>query len=192
MRNVLCLLLVALLAQPALAQRRLGWYVGPAAAITHFNGEIGVLTGFEGGVIVNQHLSIGVESWRLLNDIEADRPDASGNRDTEFFFSGLSANYLLPVTPRLNVAPSLLVGGGEAHWRAGFWDGVVGDWHRDARHTTSLVLVPGADVSYALTPWLRTTVGANYRFVTAGKSRVVHQADMRGFAGSFSLSFGRF
>ncbi len=192
MKKGLFILLVSFLALPALAQHRLGWYVGPGAGVTQFNGDVGVLSGFEAGVIINRRVSVGIESWRLLNGVEADRPDNAGNHDAEFFFSGISTRYTVPFGARLNVEPRLLVGGGEAHWRTGFWDGMVGDWHRDAAHTTSLVLVPGANLDYALAPWLRATVGANYRLVTAGKSHVVGQRDMGGFAGSFSLRFGRF
>lgn len=192
MKHLLLFLLAACITQPMLAQRHLGWYVGPGSAVTTVNGEVGLLTGFEGGLVIDHRFTIGFESYRLVNDIEANQPDEQGNRNTEFFFSGISTAYSIPFTPRLSVAPSLLVGGAEAHWREGFFKGMVGDWRRDEEHTTSLVLVPGAGLNYMLTPRLHAIVKANYRFVTGGESHVLSQDDMRGFAGSLGLRFGRF
>lgn len=191
MRCVFFLLLL-LTALPAQAQRSWGWYAGPSVAATEFNGEAGVLTGIEAGVVVNHRLLIGFESYRLFNDIASDQPDDEGNRNAEFFFSGLNLAYVYPVTDRLRVEPNALVGGGEAHWREGRWNGFVGDWHRDDQHTTSLVIAPGLDLSYRLSSLLQVTAGANYRFVTAGESRVVDQDDMQGFTGSLGLRIGRF
>lgn len=192
MKHLLLLLLAACLTHPLFAQRTLGWYVGPTSAVTTVNSETGVLTGVEAGVVIDGRLAVGFESWRLLNDIEADRPDEDGNENVEFFFSGVHASYAVPLTPRLRAAPGLLVGGAEAHWREGFFDGLVGDWNRDDEHTTSLVLVPGAELSYRLLPWMHATVGANYRFVTGGESRVLDRDEMRGFTGSLGLRFGLF
>ena len=192
MKPLFLLLLAVLVAQPAFGQRTLGWYIGPTSAVTSVSGETGVLTGLEAGLIIREQFSVGLKGWRLLSDVRADRPDAEGNRYAEFFFSGISAAYLQPIAPGLSVAPGLLVGGAEAHWREGFFKGLVGDWRRDDDHTTSLVLAPGAHLNYTILPWLQATIGANYRFVTGGESDVLDQEGMRGFAGSVGLRFGGF
>lgn len=100
--------------------------------------------------------------------------------------------YAYPLSSRMSLAPSLLVGGAEAHWRKGFFNGMMGDWRRDDDHTTSLVMMPGTSLNYTLAPWLRAIVGAHYRFVAAGESHALDQKDMRGFAGSFGFRLGRF
>ena len=69
---------------------------------------------------------------------------------------------------------------------------MFGNREKDEEHTTSLVVEPGVRASYAITGWLQITAGASYRYVGAGKSHALEQADMRNFAGTLGLRLGRF
>jgi hypothetical protein len=193
--------LAALLALPALAQHpeghaprafHHGWYAGPAVEVTTLNGEAAVMSGLRAGWIANHRLSLGFDTYRVVSDVPADRPSADGLANTEFFYSGLSAAYAFPVAPRLSASPTFLLGAAEAHWREDFWDGLTSGWERDEQHTTSLVLEPGVRVEYQVLPWMQATLGAGYRFVTAGKSGVLEQGAMGGPGGALGLRFGRF
>lgn len=168
-----------------------GWYLTPTAQATTLNGETAVLTGFRINWAVTPQLMLGLESYSLLNEVAADAPSPDGNTDVHFFYSGLSAEYAFAVTDRLSIAPRALIGGGEAHWRDGVWDGVIQRMDKDDEHQTSLVLEPGLSTHLSLTSWLHVGVEGSYRFVTGGTSRVISQDDMSGFAGTFALRFGR-
>lgn len=202
MKRAIIVGVLALLAVPADAQEAIPtgtrsgfrYHVSPVAQVSQVNGEAGVVTGLELGWRRTERLTLGLASYRLANRIEADRLDVDGDgaRDIDFFYAGVTAAYAYEVRPGMRVTASGLVGGGEAHWRSDYWAGMPDPDHRDAEHRTSLVLEPGAGLEVALLPWARAHLGAGYRFVGGGESRVVEQDDLRGFTGSFSLRFGRF
>jgi hypothetical protein len=202
MKRLLAVLLIGVLAAPAGAQqpidpditsgRGFRFYLAPVAQATQLNEQAAAVTGFEFGWMVTPRLTLGLATYRLANAIEADRPDARGARDIEFFYSGITAAYGIDVAPRTRVVGQALIGGGEAHWRDGYWNRVPDPDHRDEEHTTSLVTEPGLGVEVELLPWMRANLSGGYRFVTGGKSHVIEQKDMRGFTGTFGLRFGRF
>jgi hypothetical protein len=202
MKRLLSVLLIGVLAAPAGAQQPMGpdmqpgrgfrFYIAPVAQATQINAEAAAVTGLEFGWMVTPRLTLGLASYRLANSIEADRPCASGAKDIEFFYAGITAAYGMEVAPRTRLIGQALIGGGEAHWRDGFWDRVPDPDHRDSDHTTSFVAEPRLGAEIELLPWLRANVSGGYRFVTGGESNVVEQRDMRSFTGTFGLRFGRF
>lgn len=168
------------------------WYLAPTAQLTQVNGETAVLTGLEFGWIRTPRLTLGLASYRLANGVRADRPDSTGVNDVEFFYAGVFASYAMCAHPGLRIAPRLLLGGGEAHWRDGYWSGMPDPDHRDAAHTTSLVVEPGVSVELGMLPWLRADLTGGYRWMGGGESNVMAQKDMRGFSASIGFRLGRF
>jgi hypothetical protein len=202
MKRLSLVLLIGVLAAPAAAQqpmdaelqpgRGFRFYIAPVAQATQIRSENAAVTGLEFGWMVTPRLTLGLASYRLANDIQAARPDATGARNIEFFYSGITAAYGVEVAPRTRLVGQALIGGGEAHWREGFWGRVPEPDHRDRDHTTSFVAEPALGVEVELLPWLRANLSGGYRFVTGGESNVVEQKDMRGATGTFGLRFGRF
>jgi hypothetical protein len=202
MKRLLSVLLIGVLAAPALAQQPIDpdatqghgfrFYLAPVAQASQIKTEAAVVSGLEFGWMVTPRLTLGLASYRLANSIQADRPCASGAKDVEFFYSGITAAYGAPVAPRTRLVGQVLVGGGEAHWRDGFWGRVPEPDHRDVNHTTSFVAEPALGVEVELLPWMRANLSGGYRYVTGGESNVLQQKDMRSFTGAFGLRFGRF
>ncbi len=168
-----------------------GWYIGPAAQATTVGGEAAVMSGFKVQWAPKGNLMLGLENYTLLNNIEAVQPSPDGEANVYFMYGGVSAAYGYAVNDRVNVAPKMLVGWAEAHWRDGFWDGVLDRKNRDANHTTSLVLEPGIGAEIGVTRWMNVMVGGSYRFAMAGKSHALRQADMSGPAATVGIRFGR-
>jgi hypothetical protein len=194
-------LALALIAAPLAAQgpgldtptlRGFRWYVAPNVQVTTLNGETAVLTGFEFGWMKTDRLTLGLAAYRLANGVVADRPDPTGVRDVEFFYSGILAEYAMCAHPGFRMAPRLLVGGAEAHWREDYWNGMPDPDHRDELHTTSFVAEPGVSVELALAPWIRADLMGAYRFVGGGESNVIEQSDMRGFSATLGIRLGQF
>ncbi len=180
----------AVCAQDAQDRRGIRWYVSPQTQVTRVNGETAGMSGFSIGWLVNDRLTLSAEAYDVQTDVEADRLSPKGNHNADFFYSGLAADYALLVTPRARFSGKALVGGAEAHWHKD--RRLLDTRERDKNHTTSLVLEPGLNATVGLTSWMQAALGGSYRWVGAGKSHALEQKDMRGFAGTFGLRFGRF
>ena len=198
-KSKLGILVAAALALPAASSAQtpeavsgFRWYLAPAAQVSRVNGETAVVTGLEFGWMTTSRLTLGLSSYRLASAVPADRPDAAGAEDVEFFYAGLTASYALILMPHSRLAVETLVGGGEMHWREGYWHAMPEDEHRDTEHQTSLVVEPRLSLDYKVTGWLRADVTGGYRWVGSGKSHVLEQKDVRGFTGSLGFRFGRF
>lgn len=168
------------------------WYLAPAAQLSRVNGENAVTTGLEFGWMVSPRLTLGLSSYRLATAVSADRPDAMGADDVEFFYAGVTASYALALMPHSRLSVETLVGGGEMHWRDGYWHAMPQDDHRDTEHRTSLVVEPRLALDYKVTDWMRVDLTAGYRWVGGGESNVLEQKDVRGVTGSVGFRFGRF
>lgn len=199
MKTFSAFLLSSLLLLPAGAQTSqhastggVHWYVAPIAHISGVNGKAALFEGFEAGWIINDHLTLGIEGSQLETDVDADRPGPEGSPYIHMFYSGLTVEYGIYPAPRLRLAGRALLGGAEAHWRETSDDWMFGNREKDEEHTTSIVVEPGFRASYALTKWLQVMAGASYRYVGAGKSHAIEQADMRNFAGTLGVRLGRF
>jgi hypothetical protein len=168
------------------------WYLAPAAQVSRVNGKTAVTTGLEFGWMKSDRLTLGLSSYRLASAVRADRPDAAGADDVEFFYAGITASYALILMPHSRLSIGTLVGGGEMHWRDGYWHAMPQDDHRDTEHQTSLVVEPRLALDYKVTNWMRADLTAGYRWVGSGKSHVLEQKDVRGFTGSVGFRFGRF
>ncbi len=174
------------------SSRGFRWYLAPTAEVTTINGKTAGLAGMGAGWIVNDHLSLGIQSARIQNEIRADQAGPEGSPYVDFWYSGLTADYGAQVTGRLRLSARALFGAGEAHWRESFEDGFFGNREKDENHTTSFVAIPGVGAAYNLTSWMQLSAGGGYRYVGAGKSEVLSQKDMSGFYGSIGVRFGRF
>jgi len=202
MKRLLSVLLIGVFAAPAGAQqpiepdltsgRGFRFYLAPVAQASQINGEAAAVTGLEFGWKVTPRLTLGLSSYRLASAIEADRPCASGAKNIEFFYSGITAAYGVEVAPRTRLVGQALIGGGEAHWREGFWGRVPDPDHKDTDHTTSFIAEPGVGLEVELLPWMRANLNGGYRYVAGGESNVIDQRDMRSFTGTFGLRLGRF
>jgi hypothetical protein len=200
MQRITIALIAMLIAGPLAAQGRgldtpsrgFRWYVAPTAQVTQLNGETAVMTGFEFGWMKTPRLTLGLATNRLASAVAADRPDPTGVRNVEFFYSGITAEYAMCQHPGFRLAPRILIGGGEAHWRDGYWEGMPDPDHKDEAHTTSFVAEPGISAELALTPWLRADIMGAYRFMGGGESNVIEQADMRGFSATIGFRIGQY
>lgn len=198
--KTLTLLFVALtLTLPAVAQHAdrqqdagFRWYLAPQMQVSQINGEMALFEGIHGGWIINDHVTIGFEANELETDIEANQPGPDGSPYLYLWYGGLTAEYGFQATSRLRLAGRALVGGGEAHWRETSDTWRFGNREKDEEHTTSLVFEPGAYASYGVTNWLQVMVGGGYRYMGAGKSNAIDQADLRSFSGTLALRVGRF
>lgn len=197
-RTMLAFALMIAAAGPLAAQQTMTpetgfrFYVAPTAQVTQLNGETAVLTGVEFGWLKTDRLTLGIATNRLASGVTADQASPAGVTGLEFFYSGLFADYAMCAHPGLRIAPRLLLGAGEAHWRDSYWKGMPDPDQRDESHATSWVAEPGVSVELGILPWLWADLMGGYRFMGGGESSVIAQSDMPGWSASLGLRIGRF
>lgn len=168
------------------------WYLAPTAQVTQLNEETAVLTGLEFGWVKSDRLTLGIATSRLASGVTADQASPTGATDVEFFYSGVFADYAMCAHPGLRIAPRLLLGAGEAHWRDSYWKGMPDPDQRDEEHATSWIAEPAVSVELGILPWLKTDLMGAYRFMGGGESSVMAQGDMSGWSVTLGFRMGQF
>jgi hypothetical protein len=181
-----------------------GWVIAPDVTITDFNKRTGTILGGYGGWLQDQTWFVGAAGYWLVD----------GQGHDSLGYGGLVFQFLWHADRPIGFAVRGLVGGGygdiSATYQqvyggtppptAGFPDVAFGHGHHPDNHpptpiTPNTVLVfhedffvsePQAQVTWNVTPGVRLTFGAGYRF-TAGS-----EVDDRlsGPLGSVSVAFG--
>ena len=202
MKTTVFLLAIFLFCAPVAAQEQTllgdtdiehGGYGGPVVTFTTVNDEFGVLVGARGGWIINHTFSIGLAGYGLANNIKANSVDSFGRKYLELGYGGLDLEYINRSDELIHFSVHTLIGGGSAGFRY--------SWNEDHWSNNNMnrkeqdpffVLEPGVNVDLNVTPWFRTSVGANYRFITGLSSAAATNSDLSGLSAGLTFRFGKF
>lgn len=159
---------------------------------TSINNHYGTLLGVRGGWIVNHKFAIGGAAYGLANNIKADAVGPFDQKYINLTFGGLDAEYIFNSDDVMHWSLHTLIGAGGVGFRHG-WDE---DWDRhDSRdHDMNgfFIVEPGVNLDVNVTSWLRTSLGASYRFVSGVSTPAATNSDLRGLSGMVTLRFGKF
>lgn len=216
MKKIIVALLVLVTAQQARAQHAqmetlfnksksdtkkkvsVGGYGTAVGKLTPLNGKLGVLTGMEGGVLLNHKLMLGAAGYGLTNNIESANPLTPRDRREylQFWYAGLMAEYTHNSDKLIHWSVGGLLGGGgvgrrEGRWRDGWFDD---DHDGDGWYDGSgfFVAEPFASVEVNVTRWLRINAGGSYRFVAGSDTPGIKDSDLSGPSFKFGIKAGKF
>jgi len=212
MKKIVLALLVLITAQQAWAQHAqmeslfgnkgnqkkkvtVGGYGTAIGKLTPINGKLGVLTGLQGGVLLNNRLMLGAGGYGLVNSIKAPKLNVPDEKDQyiRLWYTGLMAEYTFNPTKLVHFTAGALVGGG----------GVGRDerhhgWHNDDDHhgwyggSGFFVAEPFAGVEVNITSYLRLDVGGSYRFIQGSNTPGLSDSDLSGGAFHVGIKAGKF
>ena len=165
-----------------------GGYGGPVVKFTSINDKFGVLVGGHGGWIINHSLVIGGGGYGLVNEVAANTLGPLGEKYVEFGYGGFEIEWVINSDKLVHFSAHTLIGGGSATFRTEGEDVTYRNKHSD----NFFVLEPGATLDLNVTPWLRFSVGASYRFISGVDSPVSTNADLSAPAAVAMLRFGKF
>jgi hypothetical protein len=175
-----------------------GFFIGPEAAYTQFDGRSAYLGGMSLGVILDHVFSVGLAGYGILNsgNLWFDHIDPYDMSGAYLYggYGGVKMEFrVLPSFPvHLNI-PVLIGGGGLVYNTSGWnydhsdmYDGRTIDW--DA----FFVLEPGVMMEVNILKFLRLDAGVTYRFAP-GLDLVNTSSSMASnFNVNLSLKFGKF
>jgi hypothetical protein len=209
MKKGLLALLVLITAQQAWAQHaqtetlfsskqgktKIGAYGAPAAKFTSINGKLGVLTGANGGVLLNNKLMLGVGGWSLVNNIEMPGLNVDGKKEyLNLWYTGLVAEYIHNSHKLVHWSVGTLVGGGGVSRRYKWFDYDDNDHEKNHNHdgTGFFVAEPFANIEVNIIKNLRLDVGASYRFVSGSHTEGITDSKLSNPAVHIGLKAGIF
>lgn len=197
MKQVVLLAISLLLATSIWAQEQTlisgkiehGGFGGPVVKFTSINNHFGVLVGGRGGWIINHTLVLGGAGYGLVNDVPANANGPLGEEYLDFGYGGFEVEWIINSDKLLHFSVQTLIGGGAVNYRFRI---------NDARFSTHInddevfVLEPGLTLDLNVTPWLRLSAGASYRYIAGVNSAATSNTDLAGPAAVIMLRFGKF
>ncbi len=166
-----------------------GGYGGPVVKFTSINGNAAVLVGGKGGWIINHTFILGGAGYGLVNNVDARVASPLGEPYVDFGYGGLTLEGIVCSDQLVHLSVETLIGGGTVGFRN---DWTNYDRHDDRTYDGVFVLEPGVNVQLNVASWFRADIGGSYRYVSGVSIPASSNADLRGFAGSLSLRFGKF
>ena len=171
-----------------------GGYGGPRMMVSTINGELGVLVGGHGGWVVNHALFIGGGGYGLVNQIKAPTAQDSTQRYIDFGYGGVELGAVLASNRIVHLRVSALIGGGGLS--ASGRDNYYGEYDHHGSYYSDdafFMVEPAAEMVVNMTPWMRLTAGASYRFIDGIETDSdFNDADFTGPSAMVSLNFGKF
>ena len=165
---------------------------GPSILATSFNGEFGLLSGAEGGVLIGRCLSLGVAGYGLVTEVNG--PNfANGNESVfGFAYGGFMARYQFFTHSPIYGSVGGLIGPGGMTLFEKISDTEYDYDDENPHGSIFLVLEPSVQVHAALTRWMRVGLHASYRFTHGIDVYGLDDSVARGFAAGGNLQFGWF
>ncbi len=169
---------------------KFGGFGGPVLSFTQIKGELGILMGGRGACIVNHHFTLGGGGYGLANFIRVQDDLANTKRYLQMGYGGPEAGFIFYPANVVNVSTNLLVGGGAASRQ----------YHTSGVNTADpqydvfpfYIVEPSVFANLNVTSLIRVCAGIKYRYVDGLEADWISNKDLRGFAGSIAVMFGRF
>jgi hypothetical protein len=164
-----------------------GGYGAPTVTFTSVHGEWAVITGGQGGWIVNRQFVLGgaVRGLATLPSTSVDGQSV----DVQMGYGGLLLEYIGAPSELIHYGLSAVIGGGSVQLVRDGYD------HRDDEaldRAALFVTEAGGRLELNVTSFFRVGFGGGYLFVSGSDVPTVSDADLRGPYGELSLRFGSF
>ncbi len=168
-----------------------GGYGGPVLTYSRILGHDTLFFGGKGGWLVNHHFVLGAAGYGLTTrvPVPAGAPDIGEELQTEFTYGGVWLEYIFLPDKLVHGSIGTLLGGGGVSYSRILR---TQRQNREVENDVVLAAEPVISAELNLSPFLRMSLGAGYRFVGSVDLTGLRQEDLSGFTASVMLKFGRF
>ena len=162
--------------------------------MTEMKGDLGLLLGAHGGIILNNHFVIALGGYGLTSNFQV---EAGENFDDRYLYGGYGGLILGAIfSPKevVHIYTPVLIGAGGMEVTDRNY---LNNFHRPGFGTFSetsafFVVEPGLEVEVNVAKFFKIGLGASYRLVRESDLVTVSDSDLSGFSGGLSLKFGKF
>jgi hypothetical protein len=175
-----------------------GYYIGPDATYTQFDGRSVYMAGLSGGIIINHVFSLGLGLSGIVNPGHLWYDNVEG-QDGGYLYGGYGGVKMefkvLPKAP-VHVSFPVIIGGGGLVYTTWSLDRYDYDYDYIIDWDSFFVVEPGVMVEVNLLKFMRLGAGISYRYtpdldITLGKSGNDNGL-INNFNANLSLKFGKF
>jgi hypothetical protein len=171
-----------------------GGYGAPVQRLSVVAGKSVLLTGLEGGWIINHRFVLGAAGYGLAT--QNVRHTGSSLRDSkgrapvvEMGYGGVLLGYVPEPMRRAHVNVQTIIGGGGMTYDV---SDVAGMRLEDAPADGFFVIEPSLEAEVKVTSIFRIALGGGYRFISGARLDGLRDDDLRGASMSLSFKLGRF
>jgi hypothetical protein len=182
-----------------------GGYAAITTSYSQVAGTDAFTLGGRAGWLIDHHVTIGFAGHGFVNSIYVDTydfpPDYNGDPVSGLYlvggYGGLFIEPIIAPNFPVHLAIPILIGGGGAAWNYTTWydygwEDDYYDYYDPYDYDGFFVIEPGLEIELNLVKFMRASVGVTYRYVTDLQLDGTPKDAMNGFAGNFSLKFGKF
>lgn len=187
MKKLLTLFLIVFVQQTLFSgDTGIGGYAGPEVKFTKImDGDIGILLGGRGALVVDKQLGIGLGGWYLVHHNKFTHDNLPLNRDfrMEFGYGGLYFEYL-HTDELILYNVNCLFGAGAAHLNS------LPDYGQFGTESFGII-EPGIQLEMNFFPWMKVALGGSYRFLYEYSDFYGYEkSDFEGLSGVLTFKFG--
>lgn len=160
-----------------------GGYGGPSVRFTQINGDFAVMSGGEGGWIINHRFVLGGGGFGLANPGSVTEADPTGDPvrgKLEMGYGGGMVGIIIKSDALIHAAVDLLIGAGGMTTQNHVSDDVF------------FAMEPAAHIMLNITNFCRFGTGVSYRFIRGADYGGLDDGDLDGPSWGFILKFGSF
>jgi hypothetical protein len=178
----------------------LGGFGGPVLKVTPVNGDLGLMIGGGGGLLINHQIVIGGAGYGLVTPSKFQGEDYRRGIDTTLSlttgYGGLYLEYILMSDKPVHVSIPVLIGGGDATVKSLEKDYTTDFWNdydsRLIEESSFFVIEPGLNLELNMLKFFRMDFGVSYRFVTGSDMINVSDNDLTNLSFNLGFRFGYF
>lgn len=162
--------------------------------LSEFKGDLALLAGVHGGIIINDHFMIGLGGRGITTNVSFDGINPTDKLHLYGGYGGLMIGGVFAPKEAIHITVPILIGAGGAEVTNQNY--FVSNTHLDPNgfHENSafFIVEPGVEVEINLTKFFRIGIGASYRMVNGSDFVNIKDKELSGFSSGISLKFGKF
>jgi hypothetical protein len=196
MKKIVLVLLIVLTCKISAQEKTLlsseivhGGYGGPEVKFTQIDQNFAVLVGGKGGWIINHTFVLGAGGYGLVNNIDAKRTLATGERPLlALGYGGLFLEYIQDWDQLLHYSFSAIIGGGIISYR----HRDNNDMDDDFARKNFFIVEPAANGEVNITSFFRINLGVSYRLLSSVDFDGFNDQNLGGLSANLTFKFGKF
>jgi len=160
--------------------------------LSEFKGDLALLAGVHGGIIINNHFMIGLGGRGITTNISFEGVNPTDKLHLYGGYGGFMIGGVFAPKEAIHVTVPILIGAGGAYITDRNYLDTYVESNDFNEESAFLVIEPGLEVEINLTKFFKIGIGASYRIVSGSDFINVKDKELSGFSSGISLKFGKF
>ncbi len=173
--------------------KKIGGYGGFSFGLTTFNEDIGLMAAGKGGVIIGQHLTLGLAGKGFSTDYQWETNTSTSYTVSSGGYGGFLIEPIIFPRAPIHFSFPVVVGAGGLMSYRNYFDATQNQWTVDNEFGSAFFVVEaGAELELNLTKFFRMDFGASYRYTSKIVATTLSPKYIDGLTFEIGFKFGKF